>query len=91
MAKPDNWETLEPHQKREIATGMLKTMRGTFIMSQALHIAVTEMRKVEGPRQEVSNIEDMEMLQEALFGNLYPSVAAATEAWQNKPQEVKQE
>jgi len=49
------------------ATEFLGSMRGQYIVSQALCLAVKEMKKVEEPHTEHSNICDMEYLIETLF------------------------
>jgi len=49
------------------ATEFLGSMRGQYIVSQALCLAVKEMRKVKEPHTEHSNICDMEYLIETLF------------------------
>jgi hypothetical protein len=72
--KPNNWEALSAVQRRTMALGMVKSMRGTYIISQALFIAKEELEKVTGPHREQSNIEDMEMLIEGLFSLYSPYV-----------------
>ena len=68
MAKPQDWDALSRDEKYEIAMGLLNSARGSLIMGQALAKAVATMRTVEPAiHQERSNIEDMEMLGEALF------------------------
>ena len=46
--------------------------RGQYIMSQALAVAIDTLEKVEPPRRENSNIDDMKFILE----NLYPTFAA---------------
>ncbi len=43
------------------------SMRGQFILSQALCLAIEELEEVEGPMQEKSNISDMSYLVEEMF------------------------
>jgi len=50
----------------------LASMRGQYIVSQALHYGIEALTAVEpGTMQEKSNISDMEFLRDSLF-NLYP-------------------
>jgi hypothetical protein len=63
--KPDGWDKLTSGQKMELAQGLLRSMRGSYIIGQALAQAVAAMRQVKNP--EYSNIGDMEMLGECLF------------------------
>lgn len=62
--------------KKELSKKFLDSMRGQYIVSQALYIAAREMKKVPVPYREVSNILDMEFLNENLFP-LYPQIQAA--------------
>jgi AcrR family transcriptional regulator len=54
-------------KSKEIALQLLQSARGSYLISQALSIAVEQMRKVEPKYREESNIQDMEMLLETLF------------------------
>ena len=65
--KPKNWDKLSQSKKKEIALQLLQSARGSYLISQALSIAVEQMRKVEPKYREESNIQDMEMLLETLF------------------------
>ena len=49
------------------ATEFLQSMRGQYIISQALCLAVKEMSKVKEPHTEHSNIADMNYLIDSLF------------------------
>ena len=49
------------------ATEFLQSMRGQYIVSQALVLAVKEMSKVKEPHTEHSNIADMNYLIDTLF------------------------
>jgi hypothetical protein len=62
--KPDNWNKLSQSAKRQIALQLLQSFRGSYLISQALSIAVEQMKKIEPPHREESN---MEMLLETLF------------------------
>jgi len=65
--KPENWDKLPAHTKRRIADDLVNSLRGNYIVSQALALAIQSLKAVPKPRQEVSNIQDMEMLREAKF------------------------
>lgn len=65
--KPSNWEQMSLKDKKEVASRLFASLRGNFIISQALVIASGEMRKVPAPHTETSNIQDMEMLVECIF------------------------
>ena len=59
-----NHETRTPEQGIEF----LRSMRGMYIMAQALQVAIATMKAVEPEYHiEHSNIDDMEFLQETLF------------------------
>jgi len=69
MAKPADWDLMTTEQKREYASNLANSMRGTFIFAQALTIAIEELKKAKYPER--SNIEDMETLGEILFRPFY--------------------
>jgi len=46
---------------------MVLNQRDYYIIAQALHIAVREMRKVPPPHNEPNNVRDMERLLNELF------------------------
>ena len=52
---------------REEAFALLDSMRGRYIVSQALYYGIQELEKVPVPYQEVSNLSDMKLLREELF------------------------
>jgi ethanolamine utilization protein EutP (predicted NTPase) len=60
------------------ALKFLNSMRGQYIVSQALYHAIQTMEKVPAPHTEVSNIEDMKYLMDNLFP-IFKSVAATKE------------
>jgi hypothetical protein len=63
--KPPSWKKLTGKQKKEVALGLMSSMRGKYIMSQALHYGIKSLKAVRPVEmQERSNIEDMEMLTE---------------------------
>lgn len=53
--------------KNKNALTLLNSMRGNFILSQALFIAIKELKKVPEPYTEHSNIADMELLLDNIF------------------------
>jgi hypothetical protein len=65
--KPENWDTLSSEEKKEVALRLFARDRGSYIISQALVIAIEELNKVNPVEREFSNVEDMETLLE-----LYP-------------------
>lgn len=50
------------------AMAFLGSMRGRYIIGQALGIAIAEMEKVPPPHREESNIEDMKFLRDSIPG-----------------------
>ena len=62
--KPENWSKLDMTEKRKIAEDLLQSRRGSYLISQALEVAIYNMKKEKHPAE--SNIEDMEILQEFL-------------------------
>tara|TARA_R110002110_G_scaffold23008_2_gene88443 strand:+ start:16059 stop:16265 length:207 start_codon:yes stop_codon:yes gene_type:complete len=57
-----------------IAQEFANSVRGNLIISQALCIAIEELKKVEpATMRENSNIEDMEFLRDNLF-KMYPMI-----------------
>lgn len=62
MAKPENWENLSLNDKQRIASSLIRSMRGSYIMGQALVIAAEILKD-----KEPSNAQDMEMLQVLFF------------------------
>ena len=65
--KPANWDQMTDPEKSDYAITFLGSLRGTYILSQALHYALETMKAVPPPHTEISNIADMEMLRETLF------------------------
>jgi hypothetical protein len=57
------------------AVKFLSSMRGQFIMSQALHYGIEAMEAVEPEYlREYSNIEDMKYLKDTLFSFYSPTI-----------------
>ena len=66
---------MEPHKHQSDIDEALQfalSIRGRYIIAQALNYGVKELSKVPSPRKEVSNIADMEYLRKMLF--TYPQV-----------------
>ena len=55
--------TKELHEAIEFA----ESLRGNYILGQALHYAIKELEKVPVPYREVSNISDMKYLRDNLY------------------------
>ena len=53
--------------KRIEAQTFLNSFRGRYIISQALHYGIEALEKVTKPYKEVSNLNDMQYLQDNLF------------------------
>jgi len=54
-------------REAEKAAEFLSSMRGRFIVSQAIHYAIGVLKAVPEPFREVSNIQDMVFLRDNLF------------------------
>ena len=52
---------------REEAFALLDSMRGRYIISQALHYGIQELQSIPEPYQETSNLQDMTLLRQELF------------------------
>lgn len=61
-----------PSKTRTEAAAFLTSIRGQYIMAQALTLAINHLSKVEIPYREVSNISDMQFLRDELFS--FPAV-----------------
>lgn len=62
--KPENWETLDRDEKQDVAQKLFNSVRGYYIISQALYYGIKSLRAVPEPYTEISNAQDMEILQE---------------------------
>ena len=62
--------------KQEVAFEFLVSLRGQFIMGQALQVAIEAMESVEPEMRERSNIQDMKFLRDNLF-NLGAAISNA--------------
>ena len=61
--KPTEWNTWNQDQKRQYAEDLIFSVRGHFLMNEALSIAAAVLRNQEA----VSNAEDLDMIREAMF------------------------
>ena len=66
----------EKNDLPEVAAAFAGTIRGQYIIGQALAVAIQTMSKVPKPYTEVSNIEDMEFLLEHLYPLGFMSMVA---------------
>ena len=53
--------------EQEEAMALLDSLRGQYIMAQALHYGIQELEKIPVPYQETSNLNDMKVLRDGLF------------------------
>jgi len=65
---------MKQENKTQEALRFAISMRGRYILSQALHYAIKELKKVKSPHTEISNISDMEYLRDNIF-NFYFEVS----------------
>ena len=81
MARSTTTSTKELHEAIEFA----ESLRGNYIIGQALFYAIKELEKVPSPYREVSNISDMKYLRDELYkfpDELYTVPSEVTEQWQ---------
>ena len=84
--KPVNWNSMTAAKKKDYAISLLESQRGQYILSQALYLGAEALRNVPPPHTEVSNIEDMDILQE-IFG-IYRIVKDAEKQFDKLPKSV---
>lgn len=65
--KPAGWSSMGARERRDVAGALLNSLRGNYILSQALFHAIRALESVPEPLRERSNIEEMEMLREEVF------------------------
>ena len=58
--KPADWDDMSRHEQEEYAHALMNSVRGRYIIGQALAIASDTLAK--HPFPETSNIQDMEVL-----------------------------
>jgi hypothetical protein len=70
--KPANWDKMAIDDRIDFGNGLLRSYRGSYLLAQALHVAVETMSKRPMKEREVSNIQDMEVLLETCFSAFLP-------------------
>jgi hypothetical protein len=60
--KPENWDSLSPQDKQDVAQELLYSHRGKYIVYNALTIAIEALREIPESLREYDTIEDMEIL-----------------------------
>ena len=60
--KPENWDSLSPQDKQDVAQELLYSHRGKYIMYRALSLAIEALREIPESLREYDTIEDMEIL-----------------------------
>ena len=81
MARNTTTSTKELDKAIEFA----ESLRGNYILGQALFYAIKELEKVPSPYREVSNISDMKYIRDELYNfpdELYTVPSEVTEQWQ---------
>ena len=53
--------------KKELALDLLQSVRGQYILGQALYVAIKSLKRVKKPKREESNILDMQLLLDEVF------------------------
>ena len=75
--KADQESKAHEHDK---AVHFLGTIRGRFIMAQALSLAIEKLDSVEGVHKEASNIDDMKYIRDTVFNIPIPVSVVKDEA-----------
>jgi|TARA_R100000093_G_scaffold14479_4_gene8268 hypothetical protein len=70
--------TVKPKTPRENAMELLDSLRGHYIVGQALSLAIKEIESRPFQEQEPSNVADMTLLRDELFP-MYKDVEDATQ------------
>ena len=81
MARSTTTSTKELDKAIEFA----ESLRGNYILGQALFYAIKELEKVPSPYREVSYISDMKYIRDELYNfpdELYTVPSEVTEQWQ---------
>ena len=60
--KPENWDSLSPQDKQDVAQELLYSHRGKYIVYRALTLAIEALREIPESLREYDTIEDMEIL-----------------------------
>ena len=80
--------------EQEEAMALLDSLRGQYIIAQALHYGIQELEKIPVPYQETSNLNDMKVLRDGLFSfpvEIFDNSKAIEIANQELPQYSDQE
>lgn len=67
MDPDDKYKDLSPEERREMAIDIAKSVRGGYIVSQALTIAAQVIMARPKEYREPSNVADMNLLRDELF------------------------
>ena len=89
--KPAEWNTMTDEAKVEMTQELMKSIRGAFVIGQALYISSQVLKRQPHPLNELSNAEDMEMMGEAVFGMGFGVAQASHERMLNFMKEKKVE
>lgn len=73
--------------EKTVAEELLCSIRGSFIISQALYLAIQKLEEEKDPYKEVSNIKDMKLLL-TLFP-IYPTAVNTQERITRERKEVE--
>jgi len=65
--KPENFDQLSHEEQEEIALPIFASLRGQYLIAQALQVAIRTMKAKDDEELELSNIEDMEMLLQGVY------------------------
>ena len=60
--KPENWDSLSPQDKQDVAQELLYSHRGKYIVYRALTLAIEALRQIPESLREYDTVEDMEIL-----------------------------
>jgi hypothetical protein len=71
MAKPENWDLMSEREKYDRALMVYQGPRGAWLIQEALEVAIPALRALGNDRPE-SDIQDMEMILEAIFSDKPP-------------------
>ena len=77
--------TVTSTKEMDEAIEFAESLRGNYIIGQALFYAIKELEKVPSPYREVSNISDMKYIRDELYNfpdELYTVPSEVTEQWQ---------
>lgn len=66
------YDHLTPEEKMNLAKELFTSMRGRYILAQALHCGIQLLSAVEPPFKEEGNIADMKLMLDTLFAPYKP-------------------